>query len=70
MHGFALNCDCDLTWSQRIVPCGIPDAGVTSLAQMSGRDIDVMTAASLLSERLTGSPVVPQYLPLNGPHVA
>ena len=70
MHGFALNCDCDLTWSQRIVPCGIPDAGVTSLAQMSGRDIDVMTAASLLSERLTGSPVVPQYLPSNGPHVA
>ena len=26
MHGFALNCDCDLSWYDRIVPCGIPDA--------------------------------------------
>ncbi|MGH8971108.1 MAG: lipoyl(octanoyl) transferase LipB, partial [Actinomycetes bacterium] len=28
MHGFALNCDCDLTWFDRIVPCGISDASV------------------------------------------
>ena len=27
MHGFALNCDCDLSWYDRIVPCGIRDAG-------------------------------------------
>ena len=26
MHGFALNCDCDLSWYDRIVPCGIRDA--------------------------------------------
>ena len=41
MHGFALNCDCDLSWSQVIVPCGIADAGVTSLSQELGRDVTV-----------------------------
>ncbi|MGN6637214.1 MAG: lipoyl(octanoyl) transferase LipB [Oryzihumus sp.] len=41
MHGFALNCDCDLSWAQVIIPCGIPDAGVTSLTQELGRDVTV-----------------------------
>jgi lipoyl(octanoyl) transferase len=30
MHGFALNVNPDLTYYDKIVPCGIPDAGVTS----------------------------------------
>ena len=41
MHGFSLNCDCDLSWTQTIVPCGIPDADVSTLALETGRDITV-----------------------------
>lgn len=32
MHGFALNVNPDLSYYERIVPCGIADAGVTSFA--------------------------------------
>jgi lipoyl(octanoyl) transferase len=42
MHGFALNCNCDMTWFDRIVPCGIKDAEVTSLSQELGRDVSVL----------------------------
>lgn len=41
MHGFALNCDVDLGWYDRFVPCGIADAAVTSLSQELGRDVPV-----------------------------
>ena len=47
MHGFALNCDVDLRWYDRFVPCGIADAGVTSLSAELGRD--VTTAETLPS---------------------
>ncbi|MEO9325265.1 lipoyl(octanoyl) transferase LipB [Nocardioides sp. C4-1] len=41
MHGFSLNCDVDLDWYDRFVPCGIDDAGVTTLSLETGRAVTV-----------------------------
>ena len=48
MHGFALNCDVDLSWYDRFVPCGIADAGVTPEAIQTVDDfVDTEVAAIL-----------------------
>jgi lipoyl(octanoyl) transferase len=39
MHGFAINCNNDLAPFMQIIPCGISDAGVTSIAQETGNDV-------------------------------
>ncbi|MET8351441.1 MULTISPECIES: lipoyl(octanoyl) transferase LipB [unclassified Micromonospora] len=53
LHGFSINCDCDLTYFDRIVPCGIPDAGVTSLTAELGRPITVADVLPVVERRLS-----------------
>jgi lipoyl(octanoyl) transferase len=52
MHGFALNCDPDNTWFDRIVPCGIRDAGVTSLSNELGRTVAVSDVLPVIEKHL------------------
>ena len=52
MHGFSLNADVDLSWYDRFVPCGIADAGVTTLSVELGRDVTVAEAAAAVRPHL------------------
>jgi lipoyl(octanoyl) transferase len=52
MHGFSLNADCDLAAYDAIVPCGIADAGVTTLSAELGRTVTVADVLPLVEARL------------------
>jgi lipoyl(octanoyl) transferase len=55
MHGFALNCDPDMSAFGNMIPCGIPDAGATSLPAELGRDVpvaDVIDAVEVAVRRV------------------
>ena len=52
MHGFALNCEPDLSAFDRIVPCGIDDADVTSLSVETGRRVTIAEVLPLVRGHL------------------
>ena len=64
LHGFALNCDTDLSWFDGIVACGLPEHGVTSLSRLLERDVTVQEVrphlvrhlAAVLDRRLVPAP--------------
>jgi lipoyl(octanoyl) transferase len=51
LHGFGLNCTTDLSWYDAIVPCGLPDQGVTSLSELAGRPVTVGEMAPIVARR-------------------
>lgn len=50
-HGLALNVDVDLAWFERIVPCGISDRGVTSIARLLGEAPSVEAVSQTLADK-------------------
>ncbi|MEV0704042.1 lipoyl(octanoyl) transferase LipB [Saccharopolyspora sp. NPDC050389] len=75
MHGLELNCNADLTSFDRIVPCGIADAGTTSLSAELGRTVEVAEAMPLVEkgvlDALDGTlPVSERNIPREQPTAA
>ena len=52
MHGFALNCNNELLAYDKIIACGIEDAGTATLSQLLGREITPQMAAEIVQRRL------------------
>ncbi len=51
LHGFALNCNNDLSWFDAIVPCGLGHSGVTSMSELAGRELTLDELAPLVTRR-------------------
>ena len=54
MHGFALNVSPDLSFFDHIVPCGMPGARVTSMAQELGREVAVSDVIPVIAQAFGG----------------
>ncbi|MEO0108776.1 MAG: lipoyl(octanoyl) transferase LipB [candidate division WOR-3 bacterium] len=69
LHGFALNVKCDLRPFGYIVPCGIPDKGVTSMAKVLNREISLATVRHQVASAFESEfdlELKPAHLPLAG----
>lgn len=53
MHGFAFNINTNMEYFNNIIPCGIQDKGVTSLAQELGREVDLEEVKAYLLKHFT-----------------
>jgi lipoyl(octanoyl) transferase len=54
MHGFALNCDPDMSAFANMIPCGIVDAGAGSLSEELGRDVTVAEVIDAVETAMRG----------------
>jgi lipoyl(octanoyl) transferase len=61
LHGFALNVDPDLAAFNKIIPCGIADAGVTSMASELGQVFTLLEVAQVLRPHLERYLAFEQY---------
>ncbi|MGF6821252.1 lipoyl(octanoyl) transferase [Microbacterium sp. ZKA21] len=53
MHGFAINCDNTLAGFRGIIPCGITDAGVTTVSEVTGADVSPVDIADRVTAAFT-----------------
>ncbi|MBQ3185947.1 MAG: lipoyl(octanoyl) transferase LipB [Alistipes sp.] len=53
MHGFGLNVNTDLSWFEKINPCGFVNRGVTSIQKETGRPIPMEEVKGLMTNHLS-----------------
>lgn len=53
LHGIALNVATDLDYDRLIVPCGLPERGITSISKETGRQVSVAEAKGVLLKELS-----------------